>query len=381
MDEASSARSRRWRPDTKSAGVRLFVDPDIRSASAIDARFYRDPALYALAAERIFAKTWQWIGDIDDVVAAGSLSPRTLLPGLLDEPLLLSRDASGELHCLSNVCTHRGNLLVERACRATEMRCRYHSRRFDLRGRMTFMPGFDDALDFPSPTDDLPRIPFASWAGLAFASLSPATPFEDVMRDVTPRIEGIAPIASSSAPARARDYEIAAHWALYVDNYLEGFHIPFVHPELARVIDLGAYESELLAHGTLQIALAGDGEAAFDRPPATRDHGRRIAAYYVWLFPNLMLNFYPWGLSVNLVLPVGIERTRVLFRSYVSDPSKLDQGAGGALDVVEEQDEAIVEAVQRGVRSRLYRSGRYSPAHERGVHHFHRMISSYLERD
>jgi choline monooxygenase len=90
-----------------------------------------------------------------------------------------------------------------------------------------------------------------------------------------------------------------------------------------------------------------------------------------------MLNFYPWGLSVNLVQPRGIDRTRVAFRSFVWDASKLEAGAGSGLDRVEAEDEAIVQAVQRGVRSRFYRRGRYSPTRERGVHHFHRLLCEF----
>ena len=91
-----------------------------------------------------------------------------------------------------------------------------------------------------------------------------------------------------------------------------------------------------------------------------------------------MLNFYPWGLSLNLVQPLAPDRTRVAFLSYVWDASQLDRGAGAALDRVEREDEAIVEAVQRGMRSRLYERGRYSPSRERGVHHFHRLLCEFL---
>jgi choline monooxygenase len=94
-----------------------------------------------------------------------------------------------------------------------------------------------------------------------------------------------------------------------------------------------------------------------------------------------MLNFYPWGLSLNLVLPEGIDRTRVTFRSYVRDAALLDRGAGSGLDRVEAEDEAVVQAVQKGVRSRFYRRGRYSPSRERGVHHFHRLLARFLNED
>jgi len=91
-----------------------------------------------------------------------------------------------------------------------------------------------------------------------------------------------------------------------------------------------------------------------------------------------MLNFYPWGLSVNVVQPQGPSRTRVVFRSYVGNAALLGGGAGGALHQVEMEDEAVVLTVQRGIRSRLYRHGRYSPSREQGVHHFHRLLCERL---
>ncbi|MCA9243853.1 MAG: hypothetical protein KDA32_07875, partial [Phycisphaerales bacterium] len=109
--------------------------------------------------------------------------------------------------------------------------------------------------------------------------------------------------------------------------------------------------------------------------------GSAVAGYYFWLFPNLMLNFYPWGLSVNIVKPLRADRTRVSFLAYVVDESKLDSGAGAELDRVEREDEAIVEMVQRGVRSRLYDRGRYSPTREQGTHHFHRLLCEFLTAD
>ena len=136
-----------------------------------------------------------------------------------------------------------------------------------------------------------------------------------------------------------------------------------MHPALNEAVDYGNYATELHRYANLQ--LAHDGQGA-------------VAARYWWVFPNLMLNVYPWGISLNLVEPQAIDRTRVLFRSFVWDESKLDRGAGSGLDRVEAEDETVVEAVARGVRSRLYKHGRYSPSRERGVHHFHRLVCEFL---
>jgi choline monooxygenase len=354
------------------------VDPDITLAHTIASSFYSDPAAYALARQRVFARSWQWIGDLADVAEPRSLSPRELLRGHLDEPLVLARDAAGELRCLSNVCTHRGNILVKAPCRGEQIRCNYHSRRFDMTGRMTFMPEFDQAKNFPSASDHLPQVPFGSFGGQAFASVAPAAPLAAFFDDIRSRL-GWMPIETfRHDPSRDRNFDVAAHWALYVENYLEGLHIPFLHPALNQVLDMHNYSYEIHRYCNLQLALAKPGETAFDLPSESPDHGQRVAAYYYWVFPNLMLNFYPWGLSLNIVQPQAVDRMRVSFRCYVWDESKLDTGAGSGLDQVEMEDEAAVEAVQRGVRSHWYKNGRYSPTRERGVHHFHRLLCEFM---
>jgi choline monooxygenase len=357
---------------------RFVIDPDIAVARTIAKDFYLDDAVYALARERLFARAWHWVGPPAEVAAPGSLAPLDLLPGLLDEPLLLARDEAGALRALSNVCTHRGMPLVHGACRAKEIRCPYHSRRFGLDGRLRFMPGFDGAHDFPSATDDLPQVALETVGGHAFVALAPALPFADWSAQWRERLHWLDLGSFTADASRSREFTFDAHWALYVENFLEGLHIPFLHPALNSTLAMDGYSYELGRASVLQLARAREGEPAFDLPALAPDHGQRIAAYYWWLFPNLMLNFYPWGLSVNVVQPLGPARTRVLFRSFVADASLLGTGAGAALDTVELEDEAAVVAVQRGMRSRLYRDGRYSPRHEAGVHHFHRLVAEAL---
>jgi choline monooxygenase len=356
------------------------IDPDVARASIIDKRFYLDEEVWRLSMQRVFERSWQWVGDLADVAAPLALSPRDLLPGSLDEPILLARDAKGELRCLSNVCTHRGKVVVESACRAEPqgLRCGYHGRRFDLAGRAWFMPGFEGVQGFPCESDHLRSVPFHDWHGQGFAAVDPAAPFTDTFAEIDARLPWLDVRRWQPDPSRARSFEFDAHWALYVENYLEGLHIPFLHPGLTQTLDLGGYSYEQGRWCNLQLALARDDEPAFEPPAGSPEHGRRIAAYYWWVFPNLMLNFYPWGLSVNQVLPLGPAKTRVVFASYVADAALLGRGAGGALDPVEMEDEAAVLSVQRGVRSRFYTPGRYSPQHERGVHHFHQLLANAL---
>jgi choline monooxygenase len=362
------------------------VHPDITRAHTPPAALYLDPAAYTQMRERVFARSWHWLGrpaDEPGLSEPGALSPLSLLPGLLDEPLLWARDEAGHLRLLSNVCTHRGKLLVEAPCQAKEIRCGYHSRRYTLDGRLRFMPGFEGVCNFPAARDDLPALQFGELGGHAFATLGrgdtpPLLPLQDWLAPVAERLAFLLLHTWQPDPQRSRDYSFDAHWALYVENYLEGLHIPFVHPALNGTLDMAQYHYECWPGGVLQRAEARPGEAAFEPPPGHPDHGRRIAAWYFWLFPNLMLNVYPWGLSVNRVMPLGPARTCVQFRSYVADPALLGQGAGGALDTVELEDEAVVLGVQQGLRSRLYTPGRYAVQHEVGVHHFHRLLCAAM---
>jgi choline monooxygenase len=354
------------------------IDADIRKAATMPSRFYANAELFERQRERVFAKSWQLAGDLSKVKVPGQVYPFTLLEGMLGQPLVLTRDREDKLHCLSNVCTHRGTIVCEGEGVETGLRCRYHGRRFGLDGKFQFMPEFEQAEGFPSERDNLPRLPLESWGPLLFTSLDPAVPFAKWIGDVEKRC-GWLPLRDAVLdPSRARDYAVRANWALYVENYLEGFHIPYVHAGLAGALDYGEYRTELFEHSNLQLGVASGTEAVFAPPKDSPDHGKAIAAYYWWLYPNTMLNLYPWGISVNVVRPLAIDRTRVSFLPFVWDASKLDQGAGAGLDRVEREDEAIVESVQVGMGSRLYERGRYSPTREQGVHQFQRMLVGAL---
>lgn len=358
----------------------LHVEADIREAATLPSAFYKSAQWFERCKEQVFARSWQFLGDLDALKAPGSTQPLTLLEGCLDEPLLATRDFSDQLHLLSNVCTHRGMLVCEAGGVERFLRCRYHGRRFALDGTFQAMPEFAEARGFPRPQDSLPRVPFGLWQdSFLMASLNPAAPLEEVLRPISERVGFLPFHAARYEPGRARDYLVRANWALYVDNYLEGFHIPFIHAGLNAALDYENYSSELYDWCNLQLAPAGGAEQVFSLPPQSPDFGQRIAAYYYWVFPNTMLNIYPWGVSVNVVRPLGPELTKVSFIPYVWDASLLDQGAGASLDRVEREDEVIVEAVQRGVRSRFYDRGRFSPRREQGVHHFHRLLSKALE--
>lgn len=283
---------------------KLFVDPDISRARTISTHVYKSPEVFESAKENIFAASWQLAGDTDMVKSPGSCYPFTFLEKFIDEPLLLTRDENGGLHCLSNVCTHRGNLLVYESCRLTNLRCKYHGRLFHLNGQFKSMPEFKEVKDFPSTDDNLNDLPLFQWGKLLFTSLNqryePSVFFKDVME----RVAWLPLEEFYCRPDLARDYYIDANWALYCENYLEGFHIPFVHAGLNAAIDFTGYSTELFyPFSSLQIGISKTGESFFDLPASSPDHGKKVAAYYFWVFPNMMFNFmncWPGSSSKNI---------------------------------------------------------------------------------
>lgn len=358
--------------------MQLYVDPDIAKASTLGSEFYTDQEWFERTKEKIFSKTWQFCISSEALPNNGQLHPFTLLPDFINEPLLFLKDEEGKLGCLSNVCTHRGNILVDKPCTARKIKCAYHGRRFNFCGDMLHMPEFEHTKDFPSPRDNLTKIPFDTLEPFVFASLAPAIPFHSVFAEIKERLSWLPIEHMRWDSLRSKDYMVHAHWALYCENYLEALHIPFVHPSLRQVIDCNTYTTELYRYCNLQLALANDNEECFVIPKDAMDYGKRVAAYYYWIFPNTMLNFYPWGCSVNVVKPISPSLTKVSFLTYVLDESKLGKGAGGALDQVEQEDEAAVESVQKGIRSRYYHTGRFSPTKEQGTHHFQRLLCEFL---
>lgn len=360
---------------------KLFVAEDISEAKTLHTDFYTDIDYFKAAKENIFAPAWHFIGNKELVKFNGDLQPFTLLQNYLNEPLLLTKGTNGKISCISNVCTHRGNIIAYKACsKANHLRCKYHGRLFDLNGKFISMPEFKEVKNFPNEEDNLPSLPLFNWGNLLFTSLKKINAAETYFKAMMDRLNWLPIEEFVHRPDLSKSFEVDANWALYCENYLEGFHIPFVHADLNAALSFGEYTTELYNKSVLQIGIGKNTEDCFDIPTSSVDHGINVAAYYFWIYPNMMFNFYPWGLSINIVQPVAVNKTKVDFITYMWKEEKYDKGAGSNLDKVEMEDEEIVQNVQKGITSRFYKHGRYSVTREQGTHHFHRMIAESMNQ-
>lgn len=342
---------------------------------ALTPQFWREPGAFRELTDRVLARSWHCIGDLRELDAPGSWSPRTLLPGSLDEPVLVIRTEEG-LVARANVCTHRLAILAEGPGRGRALRCPYHGRTFDLHGRCRAQRGFSGVVeDFPGPSDDLAHVQLASFAGLLFAAVDPLVSFEELVapiRGLLPELD-----LSDGAVEEGPVYEVEAPFLAWAENYLEGLHVPYVHPGLNAVLDTTDYRVQALPYGCSVQAGLVDGDQ-----PALPDHeawpGARLGGLYATIFPTTMLNLYPWGVSLNLIEPIAAQRCRIRYRAYVRDASLRDAGAGASLDQVEAEDQAVVRSVGRGMRSRLARPPCFAPGHEDGVAAYHEELSRLL---
>jgi choline monooxygenase len=352
-------------------------EENLARAATLPSSWYVDPVVLDRERERVFGRTWQLVGGAEDLARPGDF----LAAEVAGEPVVVARGEDGVLRAFSNVCRHRAGPVACGRGHRPSLRCGYHGWTYGLDGRLLATPEFEGVLDLDRAAVRLPELRAATFGSLAFVHLDPGAPaLERVLGEMAVETAGLG--LERLRFHHRHDYEVACNWKVYVDNYLEGYHIPIVHPGLFREIDYAAYRVETREHHSRQHAPV---RSPSPESPYRRrlEAGKEPEALYYWLFPNLMLNVYPDHVQVNLVLPLGPERTLVRFDWLVPDPSRpglepeLERSFAFS-DEVQREDAAVCEAVQRGLRSRFYDRGRLSVKRENGVHHFHGLLVAAL---
>lgn len=350
-------------------------NPDIRRASTIPARLYTDPVYIALEEEKVFGRTWQLVGRVEDLAESGQF----VTAEIGAEGIVVVRDGD-TLRGFHNICLHRAGPVAQGCGKRKTMQCRYHGWTYRLDGSLLRAPEMETACDFTADSMHLMPIQVATWGPLVFANLDlKAPPLDHFLEDITERSSKFA--VTTMRYVGRKSWLIECNWKAYVDNYLEGYHIPVVHPTLHKELDYEEYKVELHRYYSLQHAPIRAGRGG-DRKYEAGTAGEE--AQYYWLFPNLMLNIYMGQMQTNIVIPRGHDRCEVVFEWYAHTPPAdlANDPAWSKLmafsDEIQAEDIEICEQVQKNLRSRSYDRGRYSPTRENGVHHFHSLLHEYL---
>jgi choline monooxygenase len=365
------------------------VDDDIRLAETLPAAAFTDRAFLAAELDTIFKSSWLVVPERGDdprpleeqVASRGSRVPITVL----DRPLFVQRGWDDDkLRAFPNTCTHAWYPLVLGPTRGPTLVCGQHGRRFDCTGRFVSQQGFGaSTAGFPRACDHLQELGIASWRRLMFVNMATAAqPFGELFTEIDASLASM-PVMPERMSAEIRD--VAGNWKQHAWNFLDSFHIGFVHRApggLADAVDLASYKTEIHGKSVLQWVYAREAADGFDPawlPERFHDpKGRRVFALWWFVFPNLALNFYPWGLSVNVYQPVPDrpDTTRFVWYQYALDRDKhAERDRRWLSSQVDAEDVDALAQVSRGLRSGFAPRGRFAPDHEHGAHWFHRAVA------
>ncbi len=357
---------------------------DLSRAETMPARWYIEPDFLALEAEKIFYKTWQPVGRVEDVMRIGDYFSCEVL----DQPLVITRNRSGELRGFYNVCAHRAAVVAQGRGNRKSLQCKYHGWTYDLDGKLLRAPEFEGVNNWNSQDVCLQPVQVEAWGPWVFVNLDPgAAPMVDTYGNIELEIEAAGFNLSQMRLVERRDYLIDCNWKVYVDNYLEGYHLPIAHPGLFREVDYDQYRVDTYRYYSKQhapIREVDPGEAR-DRRYVRSGEGEEDALYY-WIFPNVMLNVYLDNTSINIIIPVGQDKTLTIFEWYFEAPGTGEgwesmQQIIAFSDEIQQEDIELCEWVQRGLRSKAYNAGRFSVLRENGVHHFQSLVHEFLTKD
>jgi choline monooxygenase len=347
-------------------------------AWTIPSPWYFDARVGDLEQQSVFAKTWQVVGRVDQVREPGNF----FTADLAGEPIVVARGHDGKLRAFYNVCRHHAAAVVTEAqgC-AKQFRCPYHGWTYGIDGALKGMVEFEGVCNFDRAKNGLVPVLVDTWENFVYVNLDGrATPLRDFLGAV-PGIVAPLELTKKLKYFDRRIYTLHCNWKVYVDNYLDGgYHVPHAHKGLSSVIEYTKYTIENLERACLQSSPVSANSKSETGVAATR----RGRAFYLWVYPNFMLNAYEGVMDTNLVLPIGVDKCAVIFDYYFGDIGKKalkrNQASIKVSEKVQDEDMAICDAVQRGLGSRAYVAGRLSVRREAGEHLFHRLLHADLTK-
>ena len=348
----------------------------LSEASTIPASWYTESRIMELERRAVFGANWQCAGRMDQVAQPGQY----IAMEVAGEPVVVVRGADSKLRGFFNVCRHHAAAVAAAPCGSVQLfRCPYHGWSYGLDGSLKGTPDFAGVCNFDRAQNGLVPIAVDTWEQFVFVSLE--APRQSLSEYLGEAVKQLVPLDISALHFfESRTYTLNCNWKVFVDNYLDGgYHVPYLHKGLNSVLDYAEYTIESGERFCLQSSpMSSSQEDA--QVAATRTGDR---AYYYWIYPNFMINIYQGVMDTNLVIPMGIDKTKVIFDFYFADISleKQKQNAESVAvgDRIQMEDLGICEAVQRGLNSRAYQAGRLSVRREAGEHLFHRLLAKDLK--
>lgn len=355
-----------------------YLDPNdlqvvpIARSETIPSSWYTDPRQLWIENKAIFSKEWQLVAHECQFSEPGT----SICLTVAGNPIIVLRTETGEIRAYFNVCKHRGGPLAVKQGTKSMLQCQYHGWTYSSDGSLRGVPHFNYVELFDKKDFGLRPVRLEIWQGLVFLNLNDnAASLASKMEGISERID---PIDVTKMRYHTRTVDVInCNWKVYADNFLEGYHIPLVHPELAKLLDYSQYVTETSDNYSLQYSPFVSSDS---NNPYQAENGE---AWYYFLFPNIMLNILPGRLQTNIIEPVGHDKCRVIFDFYYTDIQKAKESGLIESDMnysaeIQREDIEICEQVQIGLSSDAYDKGRFSVERELGVWHFQSLLKRNL---
>lgn len=347
----------------------------------LPADWYTDPRIFAQEKSCIFRRTWQYVGLVEQVKHPGDFFTCTVG----NVPIVVTRDETEKLRAFVNVCRHRGSELVLQECgNRKTLQCHYHAWTYHLDGTLHSAPGMKYEENFDKTQFSLQSMQIAMWGPFLFATLDrDAPPLASVLGEL-PDLLSATGVNLSGLKRRVRQtYEVQANWKIVVDNYLECYHCPVAHPGFSALIDTNNYTVTEYEYFSTQGG-PQKANAPSEKTPKFNKNGVVTDGFFAYLWPNFTLNLYPGpgSLSLNLFLPLSVDKTLAIFDYLFDDAvSQTDQEQFDQfIDQVQREDIVLCESVQRGLESGYFEQGKLMLHHEKALRHFQKLVYTSVER-
>ncbi|MEB3100588.1 aromatic ring-hydroxylating oxygenase subunit alpha [Ferviditalea candida] len=339
-------------------------------------RLYTDPSVLAVEQEKIFARSWQYVGHTSQVQKSGDY----FTCEVAGEPILVIRGKDEELSAFYNVCPHRGTKLEKNeAGHKKILQCGYHGWTFNLDGSLHKAPNFKEADEFCAGEVCLSPIRVETGGSLIFVNLDEsAQPLASSYGDFFDSLKEFA-FLEGLKKVKVRKREIKANWKAFIDNYLECDHCPIAHPGFVATMDMNQYTIVECENYSVQGSKVKTDQKLGS---LELDKAEFQGGQFYWLWPNLMITIYPGpgNMSVIQMIPIDHETTLGVYSLFFRDENltQEEQDLIKFMEQVRDEDVELVELEQIGFRSRAFKNGMFSPT-ENGVRQFHNMIRRVLE--
>lgn len=350
----------------------------IERATTTPASWYTDPQWLKEEERIVFGTNWLHAANLHQLTSPGDYISGTMLK----KPYIVVRGDDQVLRGFYNVCSHHAARVVDGSGCGSTFTCPYHGWEYDTLGRLrkaTKMKGIKDfrPRDYglkPIHCDTLGHLVMLDFGGQSESLSSLFGPAQELL-EKDGRYNKL--IFQSQ-----KTYHVKSNWKVYVDNYCDGgYHVPIAHKDLSSNIDMSKYHSTIYDNFSLQSCSGSN---------TVKDKRVGDTQYFLFLYPNLMINRYGNWMDTNTVVPLGNTECKVIFNYYLDVERELEQsGISDEKDAwmakfitdslrdsdkVQQEDEYLCERVQEGLESGAYISGRYVPNIEQPMYHFHQLL-------